>query len=326
MITLIGMCAFLTVTLFAVAIGRQLSAPRARLRARVEMVARGQYSPLPDFHSRRLLRMQNYSALPLLRGLLQRSARAERIADDLERAAIPLRVGEYLVLRVGVGLLFALGARALIPTESTRLAVMVLAFLLGMLVPRWYVMMRIRRRRAQVEALLPDALDMISRSLRTGSGLLQSIESVIEQIEGAISDEFGRARQSIAAGLSAEEAFRELDQRVKSKDLHIVVTAVQIQREVGGNLAEILDNVAATMRERIRLRNDMKALSSRQRLSAYLIASVPIFIVVVLWSTANEALRPLFDTEGGRLLLGIAAALELAGMVTMHRLASSFEV
>jgi tight adherence protein B len=326
MLPLIFVCAFGCITLLAIALGRQASAPRARLRARLDAVAHGEVSPLQEFQGRRMLRMQNYSALPVLREALQRSSRAERIADDLERAAIPLRVGEYLMMRIGVGLICALLARTLVPAGAVGFLVLVLAFLLGALLPRWVVMARIRRRRNQIEAALPDALDMISRALRTGSGLLQSIETVVEQMNGAISDEFGRTRQEIAAGLGAEDAFRGLDERVKSKDLHIIVTAIQIQREVGGNLAEILSNVGATMRERVRTRDDMRALTSRQRLTAYLMAGVPVAILGVLMATAPEVVRPLFTTELGRILLAIAAALVLAGFITMYQIASSFEV
>lgn len=322
----IGLCAFLTVAMLALALGRQLSTPRARLQARVDAIARGEYSTLPDFQGRRLLRMQNYSALPLLRGLLQRSARAERIADDLERAAIPLRVGEYLMLRIVVGLIFAALSRFVIPEASLRFPVLILAFLLGMLAPRWVVSARIRRRRSSIEAALPDALDMISRALRTGSGLLQSVDTIVEQMDGAIADEFGRTRQEIAAGLGAEEAFKGLDERVRSKDLHLVVTAIQIQREVGGNLAEILNNVATTMRDRIRARDDMNALASRQKLTAYLISAVPAAILLMMQIFAPDVVQPLFVSNGGRVILAIAGGLVLTGFLIMRQLVASFEV
>lgn len=326
MLWIIGLSFFCTVALFALALGRQLAAPRARLQARIDAVARGEYSPLQDLQHRRLLRMQNYSALPLLRGILQRSARAERIADELERAAIPLRVGEYLMLRIVVGLIFALLTRFLVPDGATRFLLLLLAFLVGMLVPRWVVSTRIHRRRAAIEAALPEALDMIARALRSSSGLLQAVETVIDQMDGPIADEFARTRQEIAAGLGAEEAFKGLDERVKSKDLHIVVTAIQIQREVGGNLAEILTNVANTMRERVRVRNDMKALASRQRLTAYLIAAVPPGILIFMSIFASDVVRPLFSTEGGRVILGIAGGLVAIAFLLMRQIVASFEV
>jgi tight adherence protein B len=145
-------------------------------------------------------------------------------------------------------------------------------------------------------------------------------------MDGAIADEMGRTRQEIAAGLGAEDAFRGLDERVKSKDLHIVVTAIQIQREVGGNLAEILSNVATTMRERIRARDDMNALASRQRLTSYCITAVPGGILLLMQMFAPEMVRPLFTTDGGRVILSIAGALVVAGFLIMRQIVASFEV
>lgn len=326
MLIFIGLCAFLSVSLVAVGAARELSAPRARLRERVATIARGEHAGAPDFRGRRLLRMQSYSSLPVLRDLLQRSARAERLADDLERAAIPLRVGEYLLIRVGVGLVLALLVGRSFEADTTRVIMMALMLLVGMLIPRWFVLLRIRRRRTQIENQLPDGLDMIARTLRTGGGLVGAIDSVVEQMGGALGDELGRTRQEMAAGLGMEDAFQALDRRVKSKDLHIIVTALLVQREVGGNLAEILDNVAGAMRERIRMRQEMEAMVSRQRLSAYMIASVPVIVLVALAVFAGDVTKPLFERDGGRILLGVAGLLEIVGFLTMHRLASSFEV
>ena len=326
MILLIALCAFLSVSLFAIGVARSISAPRARLRERIEQIARGEMNAADDFRGRRLLRMQNYSSLPVLRDMLQHSMRAERIADELDRAAIPLRVGEYLLIRVGAGLIFTLWARILMPAGGVRIAAMLMFFLVGMIAPRLVLKSRLKRRRAAVEASLPDALDMIARSLRAGSGLLTAIEIVVEQIGGALSDEFGRLRREIAAGLGTEEAFRELGRRVGSKDLDIVITAILIQREVGGNLAEILGNVAGTMRERTVIRNEMNSMTSRQRLSAYLIAAVPVAVLIGMTIMLPDATRPLFERQGGRMLLAVAGGLELLGFLTIRHLSSSFEV
>jgi tight adherence protein B len=330
MLVLITLSAFLTVTLLAFALGRQLFGERALLRARVQAVATDNYARAGK-SSRPLLRMEKYSSLPFLRNYLRRRPSSERIADELEAAGLTLKVGEYLLLRVVVGLLTATLVRWFLPPdevggELVSVALMALGFLVGIRIPPLVVRRLIRRRLAQVEAQLPDALDMISRSLRAGGGLLAAIDVMVEQMPGAIGAEFGRARQEIATGLSLEAAFRALDRRLPSKDLHIVVTAILIQREVGGNLAEILDNVAATIRDRLRLRGEMRALTSRQRLSAYLIAAVPPFIVVVMVTGDSGTAQSLLHTTAGWAILGFAAALELAGVLTVHHLSSSFEV
>jgi tight adherence protein B len=325
MITLIALSAFLAVALFALALGRGLSARRARLVVRLETIATaGQ--PAAAYRNRRLLRRQNYSSVPILRRLLERSPRAERLADELDRAGVPLRVGEFLLLSAAVGGLLALSLRLLLPEERLGLLVTVPAFLVGALLPRLVVRMLRRRRRARFERQLPDALDIISRALRAGGGILASIDTVVDQMDGPVAEEFGRTRDEIASGLSMEEAFRELDRRVGSMDLHIVVTAMLIQREVGGNLAEILDNVSATIRERIELRNEMKVLSSQQRLAAYIISLVPLVILVFYVISSPEIIQPMFESRAGWIMLAIAGALELAAFISMYQLTSSFEV
>jgi len=142
-------------------------------------------------------------------------------------------------------------------------------------------------------------LDLCEEALRAGSGLLIALEDMAGQMEDPIGIEFRRLQGEIAAGLSIEDAFRNLDQRVASKDLHIAVTAILIQREVGGNLSEILDNIAAMMRERARLRGEVKAIVARQVFSTYALAATPPLIAGErqtaydeLVSRVNESLKP----------------------------------
>jgi len=326
MIVLIGLCAFLAVALVALATGRALSARRMMIRERIALIAGDGQLAAADRRSRGLLRSQNYSSMPLLQRLLQHSPRAERIADDLDRAGLSLRVGEYLALSIAVGLALALAARLLLPSGIGGLAGMVVGALLGLLIPRWFVSRRIRRRRAAIEANLPDALDMIARSLRAGTGLLAGIEAMAEQIGGAIGAEFTRMRQEISAGIAVEDALNELDRRVSSPDLHIVVMAMVVQREVGGSLAEIMGNVASTVRERARLRREMRVLTSMQRYSSYVIAAVPIFIFFALTAVNPAMTRNMLSHTGGWVVLGIAATFELAGFLALRWLTSSLEV
>lgn len=322
MLALIALCAFLMVTLVAVALWQRLAARQAQLGGRIETIAQGA-PPVFDRTGRPLLRMQSYSTLPYLQRFLQRTPRAERIADDLDRAGLRLTVGQYVVLSLAFGMFLALAVMLALPFEASRIPVAVLVFLGGVYIPRWFVKRSIRRRRAKIEAALPDALAMLSRSLRSGSGLFSAIETMTEQIGGPISVEFMRLQQEIATGLAVEEAFRELDRRVASKDLHIVATAILIQREVGGNLTEILDNVAGMMRERVKLRGEMKTLISRNVFSTYAMAAMPPLVVLLLTLVDRSFMQPLFDNKLGWLLLGVAATLELIGFLIVKRMASS---
>lgn len=325
MVLLIGLCAFLTAALLALAVGQGLSARRTRARERVALLASFD-APTRAERAQALLRMQNYSGVPFLQRILQRMASAERLADELDRAAVPLRVGEFLALSVLLALALATATYRLLPDGLPALAGAAAALLVGLWLPRRMLRWRLHRRRARFEAALPEALDIISRSIRAGNGLLTAIDGLVEQMPGPIADEFGRMRLEIAAGLGLEEALRELDRRVDSQDLHIVVTAFLIQREVGGNLTEILDNVAATMRGRMTLRREMRALTSQQRYGAYVIAAVPPGIVLLITLTNPQFIAPLYASTPGWIALGVAATLELIGILTLRWIITSFEV
>jgi tight adherence protein B len=325
MVLLIGLCAFLTAALLALAIGQGLSTRRTRARERIALLA-SQDAPAGSERTRALLRMQNYSGVPLLQRLLQGTASAERLADELDRAAVPLRVGEFLALSTLLGLALATATYRLLPDGLPALTGAAVALLVGLWLPRRVLRWRLHRRRAGFEAALPEALDMISRSIRAGNGLLTAIDGLVEQMPGPIGDEFGRMRLEIAAGLGLVEALRELDRRVDSQDLHIVVTAFLIQREVGGNLTEILDNVAATMRGRMTLRREMHALTSQQRYGAFVIAAVPPGIVLLITLTNPEFIAPLYASTLGWAALAVAATLELIGILALRWIITSFEV
>ena len=323
MIAAIAGCAFLTAALLTIVLWRSASAHRLQLEDRLEAISTGSSPRVADLRGRHLLRMQNYSSLPWLQRLLQGAPRAERIADDLERAGIRLRVGEYIVISVGAGVAAAFVGALLVPAGPARLVLMLLSFLAVLYLSVWWVRRCIRHRRAQIEAALPAALDTIARSLRIGSGLLAAIDAMIEQLEGPIATEFSRLQQEIGTGLSVEEAFRGLDRRVRSKDLHIVVTAILIQREVGGNLTEILANVVGTMRSRVRIRGELKALVSRQVFGSYVLAAIPPGVLLLLVLISRSFVQPLFTQSAGLVVLGIAALFEIAGFLINKWLASS---
>lgn len=321
MVPLIAFCAFLTVALGVMAVAQNLTERQSALESRLQAIAPG--SATYDLRGFNLLRMQNYSSLPFLQKLLAGTPRAERIAEDLDRAGIKMRVGQYVLLSIGLGLVLGLLVLYWLPIESLRLPGAAIALAMGLYLPRLWVKRATRRYRARFDDLLPDALDMIGRSLRAGSGLLPAIQNVIEQIGGPIGAEFGRLQENIAAGLGIDDAFREMDRRIDSKDFHIVTTAILIQREVGGNLTETLKNVTDMMRERVRLRGEVKALVSRQVFSTYALAGAPPAIILILWLLNRQLVEPLFQQTIGWIVLAVAALMEIIGFLIVRKIAKS---
>ncbi len=321
----IALGAFVAVVLLAIGIERRVTEGRSRLRERVARIARDDYSPIA-VSGTSALRLDNYSSIPFLQAILRRSPSAARLADDLDRAAVPLRAGEFLIGSAGIGVVGAVLAATVFGANGPGLIIAAFAGAAGSMLPRLLLRMRFRRRQAALVSDLPDGLDILSRGLRSGIGLLGAIDAVVEQVGGVLGHELDRVRTEIAANLTVEQAFNEFDRRMQSPDLHIIVTAILVQREVGGSLAEILDNVAHTMRERVRLHREMRSLTAEQRLSAYIIAVVPVGILICIALLDYELVRPLFERGSGQAMLGLAAALEVAGLLVMLQIASSYEV
>lgn len=324
MLLAIALTAFVAVVLLAIGIERRVTDGRARLRERVTRIAHNDRSPITS--GRSALRFDNYSSIPILQAILRHSPSAARLADDLDRAAVPLRAGEFLVGSAALAVTLAALAAAVLGARGLGMLGVAAASGAGLVLPRLLLRWRFNRRRSALVNDLPDGLDMLARGLRSGIGLLSSIDAVIEQMGGVLGHELDRVRSEIAANLTVEEAFDEFDRRMRSPDLHIIVTAILVQREVGGNLAEILDNVAHTMRERVRLHNEMRSLTAEQRLSAYVIAAVPVLILLSLSLLDYELVRPLFERRSGQGVLLLAAALEVVGVIVMLQIASTYEV
>ncbi|MFN8637968.1 MAG: type II secretion system F family protein [Dehalococcoidia bacterium] len=262
--------------------------------------------------------------IPIVDSLPLSAAARARMDVELDRAGVPLRVSEYLALRLGgtlagglVGL--AVGAFAQLPLWLGALLALGLV-VVGWVAPGWWVESQRRRRLLSIERQLPDALTLIAKSLRAGAGLMQAIGFAADETPDPFGAELIRALRDLRLGADPDAAFIQLAQRTGSQDIDIAVTAILIQRNVGGNLAEILNNVVRTIRERERLRAEVRVLTSRQRLSAWMMAAMPIAIGALFVWVNPVAGRTLIDTTPGLISLAIAVGFELLGLFLVNRL------
>lgn len=243
-----------------------------------------------------------------------------RMAADwvttLERAGLSLTPREYFMLRVVVGAVPAVVLAVVLPIPLLAL----LAIPLGYGLVGFWVKRRINSRRAKLEQQLVEVLQMMSSGLRAGFGMLQAIEGAAEQIPAPLSIELRRLIRDTAVGASLEQALEALNERVGSPDFDIVVTAIMIQRQAGGNLAEILDNVSHTMRERERIHGEIKTLTSQQRLTGYVIAGIPIGLGAMFTFINPEYMTLLFTEPLGRMMVGAAVTLELIGFMVIQKI------
>ncbi len=257
---------------------------------------------------------------------VRKSSLGENISRELARANVKLQVSEYLTLiglsTFGVGFLswFLAGGgwgwRGIISAIGGAAV--------GFFLPRFYVRFQQGTRLRRFNDQLPDMLNLMVNGLRAGYSTLQAMESVSKEMPAPMSEEFRRVVQEIQLGVPMEKALENLYRRVPSDDLDFVITAINVQREVGGSLAEILETIAFTIRERIRIKGEIRALTAQVRTSGTIVALVPVFLTVVLWFL-NPTYMNSFFARGvlcGALALGTAAMLIVVGYVIMMRIAN----
>lgn len=253
------------------------------------------------------------------------AAARERMAVELERAGQPIKVNEYLSIRLASAGVVALVATLVMRAVSGSVAAALLAGLGGLgagwFVPRYVVGRMGRRRLQRIEEQLPDALTAIAKSLRAGTGLLQALAYAAAETPAPLGPELQGTIRDLQLGADPEAVFSSLSERVGSPDLDIAVTAIVIQRAVGGNLSEILANVTNTVRERAKLHAEVRVLTSRQRLTGNLVALLPAMVALAFLGMNPHMGSLLINTEAGRISLGVGLGFELVGLWLIRRLA-----
>lgn len=241
--------------------------------------------------------------------------RIVRIQRDLARANLKLRVAEYYYIRLGL----AAGLGLVLWLFRDPLSGLVGA-IVGYFAPRIWVSRRIGARLNAFNKQLPDTITLLSNSLRAGSSFLQSIELVSRETPAPMGEEMGRVVREVNLGLGMEEALQNMVRRIKSEDLDLMVTAIGIQQQVGGNLAEILDTIAFTIRERVRIKGEIRTLTAQGRYSGYLVAFLPIAIAVTLNFINPEFMRPLFTKLIGQILLATGLVMMAIGFFAIRKI------
>ena len=265
------------------------------------------------------LRQRSYSSLPILSAFLAQFKGSEKAALMLDRAGVPLRVGEFYMIRFAVGFVMFFVPLAFGPSLFTVGAGFVSAFI-GYMLPSWWLGNKKQGRMRRFEGQLVDLLGLLSNSLKSGYGLMQSFEFAARQMDAPISLELRRMLRDANLGLSAEDALNAMGDRIDSKDLEMVLTAINIQRAVGGNLSEILDQVAFTMRERERIRGEITTLTAQQRMTGIVIGGLPVFMFVLFMIMNPTYMGLLFTEMMGRIMLVGAVLLEVMGYFTIKKI------
>lgn len=259
---------------------------------------------------RKRVRVQFQAALQGAEGRLQ-----GRLRERILRAGLQIRPGEFLLIQ---GLGTAVGFLAALVVLGAALSW--LGALAGWWLPSLWMRQQEQKRLRALEQQIPDALAMIANSLRSGYSLLQALEVVSRELQGPIGAEFSQALRENQVGLSLDEALTRLSKRAGSRDLDLVITAVLIQRRVGGNLAEIIDRIGHTVRGRIQLLGQVRTLTTQGRLSGWIVGLLPVAVGLALYAMSPEYIEPFLRHPLGWMMLGIAAAMEFTGVMIIRRL------
>lgn len=266
-----------------------------------------------------LLRQRVYSGMPLFSAFLTQFRASERVAVNLERAGLPLRVGEYYMIRFGLAFVCFLLPLAFSRAPFTFVVALGLGFL-GYAMPALYVSSKRRSRTNKVNAQLTEMLGLIANSLKSGYGLMQSFEFAAKQVQPPLGNELKQMLRDANLGLAAEDALTALGERIDSADLDMVLTAINIQRAVGGNLAEVLEQVAFTMRERERIRGEIQTLTAQQRMTGIVIGGLPIGLGLLFMVINPEYMGLLFTETAGKIMLVLAVGLEVVGALSIRKI------
>jgi tight adherence protein B len=238
------------------------------------------------------------------------------IGRELTRADLPLRSEEFLAFSVlGIG---PAGFAILFITGNLLYFAIALVILLPL--PYLFIMQARHKRLAQLNSQIGDALLIIANALRSGFSFMQAMSLVRKEMPDPIAREFGRAFQEISLGTPTDQALLNMAERVGSDDLDMVVTAVLIQRQVGGNLAEVLDKIAHTIRERIRIKGEIKTLTAQGRVSGLIVGLLPTALALVMYLMSPEYISLLFTTRVGLVMVGIAFLMQTTGFLIIRRM------
>lgn len=243
----------------------------------------------------------------------------ETLALEIERADLSISPGEYVGLRLVLGFAGLVAPVVILP-GAIGFVLAAVAGLIGYNLPKFYLNRRRQKRVDKLNAQLPEALTMIANALKAGFGLMQALSVAADQLSHPISTEFARTIHEMNIGSSAEEALLALSERSGSYDLDIVVTAILVQRTVGGNLGEILDTVADTMRERIRIKGEIQTLTAQQKLTGMVLGFIPIACGLLFQVMSPGYIDPLFTTFMGRMMLGVGVVMETIGIMIIQRI------
>jgi tight adherence protein B len=273
--------------------------------------------------------LSSSAAMAQLNRVVEQRDFGANLSREIARADLKLKVSEYLAIWAGstLGVPFIMLFLSIgLPALRNPLVLLVGA-IIGFFLPRLWLGRRKSGRLNAFNKQLPDTITLIANALRAGSSFLQAIELVVRESRPPVSTEFGRVIREVNLGLPFEQALENMVRRVKSDDLELMATAISIQHTVGGNLAEILDSIAYTIRERVRIKGEIRTLTAQQRLSGYVVGFLPIGLAGFIYLAAPKFFDPMFakppevlGLPAGVIIMFVGGFMMFLGFMAIRRI------
>ena len=241
---------------------------------------------------------------------------SEKLEDDLDKADILLRIDEF----IGLLVLMALGFGLVVLVFSNNVLYALIGALVGALLPIAFVKYQKAQRAALLSEEIGESLTGMSNSLRAGYSFQQAMDSVGKETHGPLGKEYRRTLREINLGVTTDQALQNLINRVQNEDLELMISSVLIQRSIGGNLAEMFDKIADTIRQRIRMKGEVKVLTAQARVSSWIIGFMPIALILVISMINPGFLSFFFESTTGMIVLAVAAVSELIGFMLIRKI------
>lgn len=306
----------LGVLLLMIGIGIVVSTPRSVVDDRL-----GKYVAVGQEVEQKSKQQKQGALTDWLNRRVENTSTGGKISRNLARADLKLKPGEYIALMMiasfGVGFVaWFIGGKSVL--------VALIGAIIGLFLPNTYVKRLQGKRLIKFNDQLGDMLNLMVNGVRAGYSTMQAMEAVSKELPAPISDEFRRVVQEMQLGVSMERALDNLLRRIPSDDLDLVITAINVQREVGGNLAEILDTISFTIRERVRIKGEIRVMTAQVMYSGRFLAMLPVILLGILYVMNREYMMEFFNKNSqpcGYIALGLAGILIISGYFAMNKLA-----
>lgn len=306
--------ALLSILAVYLILSEKLGMRHKRIRARLDSLAT-ETVPEEDILYP-ILRDDKLSEIPTINRFLSKFKFSQNFQQLIDQAGLPMKAGALILGMLSLGgLMFLLTLSFL----NNVLLALVAAFIGGIL-PYLYVRRRRRKRKEEFDSLLPEAIELITNALKSGFSLESSLRMAAKEIPDPVGIELAVAFEEQNLGVSLTEALSNLGNRVQSEDLNLFITTLMIHKKTGGNLAEVLEKIGNTVRERFRLEKEIRIFTAQGRFSGLVLVLLPIIVSIIIWVINPSYLKVLLEEKAGKYLLGIAVFMQIFGIWVINRI------